>query len=261
MPDIKFDFSQVSYSGVLEVVAPITTGAVFAFGSLLLNPPLVANLLWNPFLGYKTRIVGGVIFFYLAGLLFNLFVSYVGYTVGYLFGLRFGQKLFPSETTPWRNTHWRKTANAFLGTALAPSTMDAYLQDQEKIEMEKAEQIQDPTKKEQQLKFLNDFFFPRKIADSEWFWWHQVLEKYFTVQQWWAPPWQYYANMFNTASWAIILLMVLNHRHHWFAWLFAITGIFFGTLSSWFSGGTFSDPHAVGQTAMLLRIIKPNPSK
>ena len=261
MPEIKFDFSQVSYSGVLEVFAPITTGTVLAFGTLTLNPPLAASFLSNPFFGYKTRIVMGVLFFYLAGLLLNLMVSYVGYSIGYVFGYVFGQKLLPTRTTPWRNTHWRKTANTFLGEGLAPSTMEPYIEELERAELQKANQIQDPMKKEEQLKFINGFFLPKKIADSEWYWWHQVLEKYFTVQQWWAPPSQYYVNMLNMASWAIIVLMILNHRHHWFAWLFSITGISFGTLSSWFSGGTFSDPYAVSQTAMLLRIIKPGSTK
>jgi hypothetical protein len=62
--------------------------------------------------------------------------------------------------------------------------------------------------------------------------------------------------MLHAASWAVILLMVVNHRHHWFAWLVCLSGIFFGNLSGWFSNGKFSDPYAVTQTAMLLREVK-----
>jgi len=32
---------------------------------------------------------------------------------------------------------------------------------------------------------------------------------------------------------------------------------FFGNGSSWFAGGTYSDPYGVDQTAMLLRAMKP----
>jgi hypothetical protein len=67
--------------------------------------------------------------------------------------------------------------------------------------------------------------------------------------------------MVHTASWAVVLLMVFNHRHHWFAWVLCASGIVFGNFSAWFSGGAFADPYGVNQTAMLLRITKPRIEK
>jgi hypothetical protein len=261
MPDIKLDFSRVTYSGVLEIAAPIVPGSIIAFGILTLNPQLAAKLLSNPYLGYKSRIAAAILLSYIAGLLLNLLINYIGYYAGFLFGKAFGKKLFPNPPTPWRNLHWRRMARTFLGDDLAPSTDDLYFKEMHEAEAKKAEQIQDPQQKAAQQKFVQDFFLPKSIADNEWYWWYEVLSKYFTVEQWWAPPWQYFLAMVNTASWAVVLLMVFIHRHHWFAWVLCTAGVFFGTIAVWFTGGVFGDPYGVNQTAMLLRIIKPHPAK
>jgi hypothetical protein len=260
MPDIKFDFSRVSYSGVLEVAAPIVPGAILAFGTLILNPALAARLLSSPFLGYKTRVVAGILLFYIAGLLLNLLINYVSYTLGYIIGQIFGKKLFPNPPTPWRNVTWRRTARIFLGNDLAPATDELYFKYLDDAAKEQLAHVQDPQARAA-LENVVQAHFSRSIADGEWFWWYEILGKYFTVGQWWAPPWQYFAGMLHTTSWAVVLLMVLNHRHHWFAWLLCSTAILFGTLIAWFAGGVFLDPQGVNQAAMLLRIIKPHPSK
>ncbi len=261
MPDIKFDFSRVTYSGVLEIAAPIVPGAILAFGTLTLNPQLASKLLSNPYLGYRSRIAAAILLAYIAGLLLNLLVSYTSYTVGYVVGQAFGKHLFPNPPTPWRSLHWRRMARAFLGDALAPSTDDLYFQEQHEAEAKKADQIQNPLEKAAQQKRVFDFYYPQNVADNDWYWWYESLSKYFTAEQWWAPPAQYFVAMVHTTSWAVVLLMILNHRHHWFAWLLCASGIFFGNVAGWFGGGVFSDPYGVNQTAMLLRIIKPRPEK
>ncbi len=258
MPDIKLDFSRITYSSVLEIVAPIIPGLTLAVGTLILNPQLAASLLSNPYLGYRSRIVVAILVSYIAGLLLNLLVSYNSYAAGYLFGYTFRNKLFKEFPTPWRNLHWRRMARTFLGDDLAPSTDDLYFKEMHDAEAKQAEQIQDPQQRAARQKFVQDFFLPKSIADNEWYWWYEVLGKYFTIGQWWAAPWQYFLSMLHTASWAVVLLMVLNHRHHWFAWVLCASGIVFGNFAFWFSGGTFSDPYGVNQTAMLLRTIKPH---
>jgi hypothetical protein len=185
----------------------------------------------------------------------------VGYTAGYLFGKAFGKKLFPNPPTPWRNLLWRRVARTFLGNDLAPSTDELYFKEVHEAEAKQADQIPDLQQKTARQKFVQEFFLPKAIADNDWYWWYEVLSKYFTVEQWWAPPWQYFLTMVHTASWAIVLLMVFNHHHHWFAWILCVTGVFFGVITSWFSGGVFGDPYGANQTAMLLRIIKPRPEK
>src|SRR6476619_878076 len=115
MPDIKLDFSQVTYSSVLEIVAPIVPGAILAFGTIILNPQLAGKVLSNPYLGYRSRLAAAVLLSYIAGLLFNLLVGYVSYTTGYLIGLLFGKKLLANSPTPWRNLIWRRMARSFLG--------------------------------------------------------------------------------------------------------------------------------------------------
>jgi hypothetical protein len=259
MPDIKLDFSRVSYPSVLEVVAPIVPGAILAVGTLILNPQLAGRLLSNPYLGYRSRIVAAVFLSYFAGLLLNLIVSYGSFFTGYVIGFAAKDKLFKNMPTPWRTIHWRRVARVFLGNDLAPSTDDFYFKEMHDAEVMKAELIEDPQQKAAQRKFVQDNFLPKSIADNEWYWWYEVLGKYFAIQQWWAPPSQYFLGMLHTASWSVVLLMALNHRHHWLAWVFCALGIFFGNLSGWFSGGTFSDPYAVNQTAMLSRIVKPHP--
>jgi hypothetical protein len=257
VPDIKLDFSRVAYSNVLEIIAPIVPGGILAVGTLVLNPSLAAGLLSNPYLGYRSRLAAAIFISYAAGLLLNLLVNYTSYFLGYIIGSLWGSKLFPDPPTPWKNLHWRKMARRFLGPDLAPATDDLYLKELHEQKLREANAIQDAEQRAFQLKFVEEFFLPKSMADSDWYWWYQVLGKYFASPQLWAAPWQYFLSMVHTASWAVILLMVLNHHHHWFAWIVCITGVFFGNGSSWFSGGARSDPYAVDQTAMLFRALKP----
>ncbi len=256
VPDIKLDLSSVTYSSVLEIIAPIVPGGILAVGTLVLNPSLAARVLSTPFLGYRSRLVAAIFVSYTAGLLLNLLVSYTSYLVGYLVGSLFGSKLFPDPPTPWKNLPWRQLARRFLGSDLAPATDELYFKDLHEQESKKADAIQDPQERARKQKFVEDYFRPKSIADGDWFWWYQVLGKYFALSQRWAAPWQYFLSMLNTASWAVILLMVSNNRHHWFAWVLCLAGLFFGNGVSWFSGGFFSDPYATEQTAMLLRAMK-----
>jgi hypothetical protein len=71
VPDIKLDFSNVTYSSVLEIIAPIVPGAILAVGTLVLNPSLAAKLLSNPYLGYRSRLAASVFISYAAGLLLS----------------------------------------------------------------------------------------------------------------------------------------------------------------------------------------------
>jgi hypothetical protein len=148
-------------------------------------------------------------------------------------------------------------ARKFLGPDLAPATDDLYFKEMHEAEKKKAEQIPDPNARAAQAKFVEEFFLPKSVAEGDWYWWYEVLGKYFSLDQWWAPPWQYFLSMLHAASWAVVFLMLINHRYHWFAWVLCLSGIFFGNFSSWFSGGVFSDPYAVAQTAMLLRAARP----
>ncbi len=257
MPDIKLDFSRVTYPNVLEIIAPIVPGGILAVGTLVLNPSLAARLLSNPYLGYRSRLAASLFISYAAGLLLNLLVNYTSYSVGYMIGYIWGSKLFPNPPTPWRNLLWRKMATKFLGPDLAPATDDLYLKELHDQKLNEANAIQDAEEKAIQLKLVEEFFLPKSMAETEWAWWYLVLEKYFVAPQLWAAPWQYFLSMVHTASWAVILLMLLNHHNHWFAWVLCITGVFFGNVSSWFSGGAQSDPYAIGQTAMLFRALKP----
>jgi hypothetical protein len=259
VPDIKLDFSRVTYPNVLEIIAPIVPGGILAVGTLVLNPSLAARLLSNPYLGYKSRLVVAIFISYVAGLLLNLLVNYMSYFVGYMVGYFLTPKILPPPPTPWRNLHWRKIARRFLGPDLAPTTDDLYFKDVHEQKLKEVEAIQDPQERTTQKKFAEDFFLPKSIADADWYWWYQVLGKYITTPQLWAAPWQYFLSMMHTGSWAVILLMVLNHRHHWLAWVVCLTGVFFGNGSSWFSSGTYGDPYGVDQTAMLLRAMKPSP--
>jgi|SRR6266481_2751919 len=195
---------------------------------------------------------------YAAGLLLNLLVNYTSYSLGYLIGTFWGSKLFPNPPTPWRNLLWRKMARKFLGPDLAPTTDDLYFKELHEQRLNEANAIQDAEQRAAQLKFVSDFFLPKSVAETEWAWWYQVLDKYFTMPQLWAAPWQYFLSMVHTASWAVILLMISTHHNQWFAWLLCVTGVFFGNVSSWFSGGVQNDPYAIGQTAMILRALKPH---
>ncbi len=257
MPDIKLDFSRVTYSNVLEIIAPVVPGGILAVGTLVLNPHLAARLLSNPYLGYRSRLAAAIFISYSAGLLLNLLVNYTSYLLGYVVVSLWGSKLFPTPPTPWRNLLWRKMARKFLGPDLAPATDDLYLKELHEQKLNEANAIQDAEARAIQLNFVSEFFLPKSIAETEWGWWYQVLDKYFATPQLWAAPWQYFLSMVHTASWAVIFLMVSTHHNQWFAWLLCITGVFFGNGSSWFSGGAHSDPYAVGQTAMLFRALKP----
>jgi hypothetical protein len=242
VPDIKLDFSSVTYSGVLEIIAPIVPGGILGVGTLVLNPTLAATLLSNPYLGYRSRVAAAIFVSYAAGLLLNLLVNYTSYLTGYMIGYLWGSKLFPDPPTPWTNLHWRKIARRFLGPELAPATDDLYFKDLHKQKLAEANAIQNAEQKVAQLKFVEDFFQPKKMADFDWYWWYQVFGKYFATPQLWAAPWQYFLSMVHTSSWAVILLMVLNHQNRWLLWALCITGIFFGNGAAWFAGGDRSDP-------------------
>jgi len=258
VPDIKLDLSRVTYSTVLEiVVAPVVPGGVLAVGTLFLNPRLASTLLSSPFLGYRSRIATAVFICYAAGLLLNLIVNYTSYVVGYLVAHLFRERLLKSFPTPWKNPQWRKVARSFLGPRLAPETDDLYFPALHSQLIDEANKQTDLALKAQQLAFAEQFHGPKQRSDGEWQWWYWILAKYFTLSRWWAAPWQYYMSLIQTVSWAVILLMVLNHRHHWLAWVFSLLGILIGTLAGWFSGGTYADPYAVELTAMLLRATKP----
>lgn len=256
VPDIKIDFSQVTYSSVLEIIAPIVPGGILAVGTLLLNPALASKLLSNPYLGYRSRLIAAIFISYTAGLLLNLFVNYVTYFIGFQIGYHWGSKLFPNPPKPWENLLWRKVARRFLGPELAPATDELYFKDLHDQKLNEANAIQDPAKKAAQLKFTEDFFGPKRQAEWDWYWWYQVLGKYFAKPDVWAAPWQYFLAMMHTSSWAVILLMVFNHRYHWLAWALCVTGLFFGNGVSWFSNETRNDPHAINQTATLFRNLK-----
>lgn len=257
VPDIKLDFSRVTYSNVLEIIAPIVPGGILAVGTLVLNPSLASKLLSNPYLGYRSRLVLAIFVSYVAGLLLNLLVSYASYFVGYMLGLTLGSKLFPNPPTPWTCLQWRKLARKFLGADLAPETDELYFKDLHQQKLKETEAIPDAGQRASQSQFVQEFFRPKIESDVAWYWWYQTFEKYFATPQSIAAPWRYFLSMLHTASWAVILLMALNHRHHWFAWVLSITGVFFGNVSSWFSGGVQSDPYAFEQMAMLLRAMKP----
>ncbi len=253
MPDIKLDFSRVTYSSLLEVIAPIIPGGILGVGTLILNPQLAARVLSNPYLGYKSRIAGAFFISYVAGLLLNLLVGYNSYVVGYLCGYFFVK----NSPTPWRNLFWRRIARRFLGPELAPGTDDLYFEDLHKKAAAEAEQIQDPQAREAQKQFVDGFFGPKQAAEMDWQWWYWALGKYFTKPELWAAPWQYFLSTVHCSSWAVVFLMVLNHRHHWFAWLACLNGIFFGNGVAWFSGGIYTDPYAIAQTASLLHAVRP----
>ena len=119
VPDIKLDFSRVTYSNVLEIIAPIVPGGILAVGTLVLNAPLAARLLSNPYLGYRSRLVAAIFISYTSGLILNLLVNYTSYLVWYMVGYLFGSRIFPDPPTPWRNLHWRQMARRFLGPDLA----------------------------------------------------------------------------------------------------------------------------------------------
>jgi hypothetical protein len=255
VPDIKLDFSQVTYSGVLEIVAPVVPGSILAIGTLVLNPSLAASLLSSPYLGYRSRLVAAVFISYVAGLLLHLLVTYSSYFFGYMIGHLFGTRIVPNPPTPWRNLMWRKVARIFLGPDLAPSTDELYFKNFHEQELKKAELIQDLTARANQAKSAEEYFLPKSVAEGDWFGWYQVFSKYFATSQWSAPS-QYFLSMLHTASWAVILLMVLNNHHQWLAWIFCLIGLFFGNGIAWFSGGMFNDPYGYEQTARLLRTIK-----
>lgn len=260
MPLINVDFSRVTYPGALEITAPIIPGGILALGTLILNPQLASGILSNPFLGYRSRLIAAIFVSYVAGLLLYLLVGYTSYFVGYQFGLYLSPRIFPDPPSPWRNLFWRRAARKLLGPDLAPTTDELYFKDLHTEQLKQASQIQDPVERARQEKFVTDFFLQRSIADSDWYWWYQVLAAYFTKAEWWAPPAQYFLSMLHTASWAVIFLMVLNHRHHWFAWLLCILGLFFGNVGSWFAGGPYgSDPYGTAQTARILRVIRSEP--
>jgi hypothetical protein len=260
MPDIKLDFSRVTYSNVLEIIAPIIPGGILAVGTLVLNPTLAAKVLSNPYLGYRSRLVAAMFISYSAGLLLNLLVSYTSYFIGFVLGYSWSSKFFPNPPTPWTNAQWRKIARKFLGPDLAPTTDDLYFKEWHEQQLKEANAIQDAQQRESKLQFVRDFFLPKQTADTAWYWWYQILGKYFATPESWSPPWQYYLSMVHTASWAVILLMIFNHHNHWFAWVLCMIGVFFGNGASWASGGARTDPHAVDQTAKLLRALK-NPSE
>jgi hypothetical protein len=254
MPDIKLDFSRVTYSNVLEIIAPIVPGGILAVGTLVLNPQLAAKLLSNPYLGYRSRLVAAIFISYAAGLLLNLLVSYTSYFVGYILVSSGVFDKFIPNPTPWTNLHWRKLARRFLGPDLAPATDDLYFKELHEQKLQEANALLDAEQRTGQVKFVQEFFLPKREANSEWYWWYQILDKYFPTPQSWTAPWQYFLSTVHTASWAVIFLMVLNHRNHWFAWVLCIVGVFFGNGSSWFFQ---RDPYAIGQMAMLLKALKP----
>jgi hypothetical protein len=256
VPDIKLDFSRVTYSNILEIVAPIIPGGILAVGTLVMNPPLAARILANPYLGYRSRLATAIFVSYAAGLLLNLLVSYTSYSIGYMVGYWWGSKLFP-DPKPWTFLRWRKMARKFLGPDLAPTTDELYLKDFHNQKLGEANALPDGPEKAAKLKSAEEFFLPKQTADLEWYWWFQILDRYFAPNQSSNASWQYYLSMVHTAAWAVILLMTFNHRYHWFAWVVCTIGVLFGNLSSWFSGGVHSDPYAINQTAMLLRVFKP----
>jgi len=59
-------------------------------------------------------------------------------------------------------------------------------------------------------------------------------------------------------------VLAVTVKKRWRTWatrLFSVSGIFFGNLASWFSGGALSDPHGIAQTAVILHEIKLNQLK
>lgn len=254
MPDIKLDFSKITYSGALEIIAPIVPGGILAVGTLTLNPTFSARILSNPYLGYRSRVLLAMFVSYLAGLLLYLIVTHTSYFVGYVIGALWGKNLFPNQPTPWRNLIWRRAAKQFLGPGLAPDTEDLYFADMHQKQTNEASAIQDPGDRARQLKFVNDFFMPKQVAENDWYWWYQVLSSVFAKPDAWAPPALYYLGMLNAASFATVFLMVANHRHNWFTWMLCLVGLFFGNVGAWFAGYG-SDPYGVAQTAMILRIL------
>jgi hypothetical protein len=257
VPDIKLDFSRVTYSNLLEIIAPIVPGGILGVGTLVLNPSLAARLLANPNLGYRSRLAAAILVSYCAGLLLNLLVNYTAYFVTYLIAATWGTKFLPTSPTPWRMPLWRALARRFIGPDLAPVTEELYFKDLHDQRLLEATNIQNEELRAHQLKFEEEFFGPKKQAEPEWYWWYQVLEKYFAPLQSSTASWQYYLSMVHTASWAVILLMISNHHNHWFAWFLCIIGLFFGNGSALFSSPNQNDPYAVTQTANLFRELHP----
>ncbi len=212
MPDIKLDFSRVTYSNVLELIAPIVPGGILGVGTLVLNPSLAAKVLSSPFLGYRSRLIAALFISYTAGLLLNLLVSYTSYFIGYLFGYLGASKLFASPT-PWENLIWRRVARRFLGPEFAPSTDELYFENLHKQKLKEANDIQDAGERERQVKSAEAYFAPKRDAASDWFWWYQILGKYFAMSRVESAPWQYFLSMVHSASWAVIFLMVFNQAH------------------------------------------------
>jgi hypothetical protein len=188
VPDLKLDFSRVTYSNVLEIIAPIVPGGILGVGTLVLNPSLAARLLSNPYLGYRSRLAAAIFVSYAAGLLLNLLVNYTSYLLGYMVGFLWGSKLFPNPATPWRNILWRKVARRFLGPDLAPTTDDLYFKELHEQKLKEAGAIQDAQQSAIQVQLAQEYFLSRSMADNDWYWWNQVLGKYFATPQLWAAP-------------------------------------------------------------------------
>jgi len=265
MPEIKVDLARVTYPGILEVVAPIIPGSILAIGTLVLSPQAASKILSIPFLGYRSKLITAVFASYVAGLLLYLLLNYVTYFIGYLLGgalakRPLGSRMFGPPPAPWRYGWWRRAARKLIGPDLAPSTDEPYIKDLHDKSLAEANAITDPVTREERLRFVHDFFFPKNVADNEWYWWYVILNEYFRKPEWWAPPARYFLSMVHSASWAVILLMLINHRHHWLAWSLCALGLLFGNVGSWFADGAYGpDPHGVAQTAKILRLLRPKP--
>lgn len=256
---VKFDLSQLSYPAVLQVVIPWLPGGVITCGAIYLNLADVRSLITTPILPTAAKVVLSLFGTYTMGILLYGITETFFASLAYVAGVAVGKwGVDVSKIEPWKNQVWRKVARAYLGPA-APPTDEVQNPEALKIKLALLKLIDDPGRRAEQQVQIDQDELKLQLSDSEWFWWHSVIQQRFpretrvdALQQ---SQLAVVAMLFSI-GWAGAVLLSLAPSVHWGLWFLVILSIVAGLVGD--AGIAFNDynarmdPNATGLTARML---------
>lgn len=255
----KIDLSNVSATGIAQVIFPLFPGGILLLGACASRPDLAARFFDLPHLGYFTKAGIALFVAYVAGMFLSHAVIGLVAGIGGLIGTLVGTAL-PWRHKPWTDELWRQTAQRFIGAKFTPILERPIPPDLFEMQMKAAVPV---GAAQDNLKRKIDAFTEqgtRISADFRWSRWFWVLECYFGFPS--APSSNIVTYMFEAthcAAWAIMLLMYWGTFHYYVAWVICwiIVGLYFLNSIFVYYNPLSERASANRQTAAMLRLLTP----
>ena len=256
----KVDLSNVSATGIAQIIFPLFPGGTLLLGFCAGRPDLAGRLFDLPRLGYFTKAVIALFAAYVGGLFLSHAVIGLFAGLGGLIGTAMGSRM-PWRSRPWTDDLWRQTAQRFIGERFTPILEHPMPNDLLKMQLDAASQALPGTAAQDDLKRKIDLWQEqgkRMGADFLWSRWFWVLESYFAFPD--QPAANLSTYMFEATyctAWAVMLLMYWSPFHNKMAWAVCLIIVGLYLLNSFF---LYLNPHyekasANRQTAAMLRFL------